>query len=188
MEKDNIRFEYNSIAKRYELEINNNEIGLVYANNKQYETYYKGKCVGYFKSPYTAKNEILDLYYPNRKQERELRKEANKNKMEQKYTQQEKDKLEKQLQHDNTVKTMNEIRENELFRNAFYKAFIYVLPEYKDKTKEEVFTGARIGMNGIALAIIDGIEAINKAIKRNDYEGKIIKQLLENGTIEKLIA
>jgi hypothetical protein len=178
--------EYDSYSKCYRVSEGSREIGKVYSERGSYTAYLDNKYVGIFRNPYTAKNAISDTLHPEQIEQREKTKEQKEKAAEEKRIAKEEERKREKEQHDITVSKMNAMRENQTFREAFYTAFCAVQPEYATAAKDDVFSWCRIGMNGICLNILDGQQAINRSIKNGGTEGKIMRILLDSGTIAQL--
>ena len=72
--KESVRMDYDSYSQRYEVYYNNIIIGKIQKDFQGYSAKHDDKFIGWFKSPYTAKESIIDAYIPNRKEDREQRK------------------------------------------------------------------------------------------------------------------
>ena len=186
--KDKITMDYNSVSKRYEVLINGNEIGQIYRNGKQYQTYYKDDYIGDYSNPYSAKEEVLNKYYPMRKAEKEKGKEERAARKAEKEKQEQTKREQEIKEHDEIVRKMNLIRDNQIFRDNFYNAFIKLNPEHAELSKEEIFSGTRIWMNGIALFFVYGMDEINKAMNRNNLDSKVLKIFEQNKAIEQILS
>ena len=185
--KDKITMDYNSVSKRYEVSINNDEIGQIYRNGKQYQTYYQNDYIGDYSNPYSAKEEILNKHYPMRKAEKEKGKQERAEHKVEKEKQEQIKREQETKEHDEIVRKMNLIRDNEIFRNNFYNAFIKIDSEHADLSKEEIFSGTRVWMNGIALFFVYGMDEINKAMNRNNLDSKVLKIFEQNKAIEQIL-
>lgn len=180
--KDKITMEYSPITKEHEIMVNDEIIGKVCrVCTNYYEAYFGNKFVGSFKNPYTAKEEILCYYYPDRKEKKEQRKNEREFKRALKEQEYKERKQREKEEHNQIINRMRKMRENEYFRNNYYKAFIKTFPEYNHFNIDEVCSKSSIFMNGIILHIING--TIQDAIKRNNDESRILKYMLNNGMI-----
>jgi hypothetical protein len=185
--KNTLRIEYNSVSKRYEVSTDNgDEIGRIYRSGKQYEVYLRNRYIGFSTNPYSGKQLIFDTLYPDEKQLREERKQKREIERQRKEEEKQKKQEAEKIAYDASVMKMNEIRENAAFRLSFSEAFKIIFPEHRDKTLDNICQADRIMMNGIALHIIGGQDDINKAIRRNYADGKILKIMLGGGLLENI--
>ena len=182
--KNTLIIEYNSVSKRHEVFNDHcNVIGRVYANHGVYDVYLRNEFIGKTKNPYSAKQLIFDTLYPDEKQKREERKQECEAIRKQKEKEKQEVAQKAKIEHDAVIAKMNEIRDNKLFRQFFCSAAKVIFSELKNETDEEICARGRIMMNGIALYIVGGQDEINKAIKRNDNEGKILKSMINSGIL-----
>ena len=183
--KNTLRVEYNSVSKRYEVFTETGaEIGRIYRSGKEYEVYLDNRFIGRSTSPYTGKQLIFDNIHPDAKRLREESKQARDEARQRKEAQKQKDRADNEEKRAAAVAKMNGMRENDIFKQSFYKAAITVFPEYKDSSIESVCEMGRIMMNGIALHIIGGNDEISKAIKRGGNEGKMLALMVDGGLLD----
>jgi len=143
--KDKITMDYNSVSKRYEVLINGNEIGQIYRNGKQYQTYYKDDYIGDYSNPYSAKEEVLNKYYPMRKAEKEKGKEERAARKAEKEKQEQTKREQEIKEHDEIVRKMNLIRDNQILEIIFTMLLLNLILNTRNYQKKKSFQVQEFG-------------------------------------------